>query len=154
MTSKIRKTFPIIETKVLDEAQGIVEAWVNSTAIEDFQKDVMEAGCWADVLKAADAGETSYPAICWGHDWSDIRGKVVSAAEFPPGHDDLPEKVRAAGAGALRITGQYNLDKEAGRDAFSDVKGGYVKQWSVGFIPDQATIRWDKGCRHIGRVLE
>lgn len=153
----IRKSFIVLPgtTKVLDADKGIVEAWVNSTAVVDAQKDVMEPGCWADVTKAAAEGRTAYPSTVWGHDWNITTGKVLSAQEYAPGSLEIPDEIRELGAGSIKIRAQYNLETQRGREAFSDVKFGAIRQWSVGFLPDEAGLRYDaKGVRHIHRVLE
>jgi len=153
----IRKSFTVLPgtTKVLDADRGIVEGWVNSTAVVDAQKDVMEPGCWADVCKAATDGKVAHPSTVWGHDWNITTGKVLSAQEYQPGSPEIPEEIRELGAGSVRIRAHYNLETQRGREAFSDVKFGAIRQWSVGFLPDPDSIRYDsKGVRHIGRVLE
>ena len=152
----IRKSFSVLPgtTKVLDAEQGIVEAWVNTTAVKDLQNDIMEPGCWSEIIKAADVGEVDRPSTVWGHDWDVTTGLVLSSAEYAPGDPLIPEKIAKAGGGALKITTQYNLDTQRGREAFSDVKKGVIKQWSVGFIPDPASVSWDKGVRRIGKVFE
>jgi hypothetical protein len=153
----IRKSFTVLPgtTKVLDADKGIVEGWVNSTGVVDAQKDVMEPGCWADVTKAATEGRVSHPSTVWGHDWNITTGKVVSATEYPPGSPEIPAEIRELGAGSIKIVAAYNLDTQRGREAFSDVKFGAIRQWSVGFIADPDSIRYDsKGVRHIGRVQD
>lgn len=115
----------------------------------------MEPGCWSEVIKAADSGTISRPSVVWGHDWSLTTGKVLSAEEFPPGHPALPDTIRKANAGALRIVAAYNLETQRGREAFSDVKNDVITQWSVGFIPARDGVKYDsKGVRHIHKVAE
>jgi len=153
----IRKSFAVLPgtTKVLDADQGIVEGWVNSTAVVDAQRDIMEPGCWADVCKAATDGKVAHPSTVWGHDWNITTGKVLSAQEYAPGSPEIPDEIREMGAGSVKIRAQYNLETQRGREAFSDVKFGAIRQWSVGFLPDESTIRYDsKGVRHIGKVAE
>jgi HK97 family phage prohead protease len=147
----VRKSFSA-ETKAVDGAKGRVEALVNVGSVLDYQDDVMEPGCWADVLSQMKAGDMDWPSICWGHDWSVIVGKVLDAEEMRPGDSRLPQKILKAGGGALRITGQYNLDTQRGREAFSDVAGGFVKQWSVGFESAKGGQRYEKGIRYVSKV--
>lgn len=147
----IRKSFSA-DTKAIDEDRGIVEAIVNVGSVLDLQDDIMEPGCWNDCIKAMKAGDVSYPSVVWGHDWSIITGKVLDAEEIPPGDHRLPDKIRKAGGSVLRIVAQYNMDTQRGREAFSDVKGGYVKQWSVGFEPGADGVRFEKGVRFISKV--
>lgn len=111
----------------------------------------MEPGCWKDVADAVKAGE-AIPGICWNHDHGLLTGKILDADELAPGDPSLPSKIRTMGAGALRIKVQYNMDKQLGRDAFSDVKGGYINEWSVGFMPDYSSVRYNDGKRYIGKV--
>jgi hypothetical protein len=153
----IRKSFAVLPgtTKVLDAEQGVVEAWVNSTAIIDLQKDVMETGTWQDVIKAADAGKVTRPSTVWGHDWHITTGKVLAAQEYPPGDPTVPEQLRALGAGGVKATIAYNLETQRGREAFSDVKFGAITQWSVGFLPAEDGVSYDaKGVRHVSKVAE
>lgn len=155
----IRKSLAVLPgtTKVIDPDQGIVEAFVNTTGVVDLQKDIMEYGCWVDVIKAADAGDIDRPSTVWGHDWAETTGKVLTAQELPAGHPEIPEKLRKAHpeAGTTKIRVAYNLDTQRGREAFSDVKFGAIKQWSVGFIPAEDGVRYDsKGIRHISKVAE
>lgn len=149
----ITKSFLISTQKVLDEAQGICEAIVNSTGIVDLQGDVMVPGCFEGVIKAAQDGSGKFPVICRDHDWGQKVGKVVEMEEYRPGDARLDAKAVPAGAGALRVKIQYNLGKQAGRDAFSDVD--FLKdqlEWSIGFIPEAASVKWEKGDRYIGNV--
>lgn len=153
----IRKSFTVLPgtTKVLDAEKGIVEAWVNSTGVVDAQRDNMEPGCWGDVLKAAADGKAAHPSTVWGHDWNITTGKVLNSQEYPPGDPAIPAEIADLGAGSIKAIVQYNLETQRGREAFSDVKFGAIRQWSVGFFPDPDSIRYDaKGIRHIGRVLE
>lgn len=148
----IRKSFSAI-TKVVDEAQGLVEAIVNSTGIEDLQRDVMEPGCWDALCKSMSTGDTDYPSILWGHDWAIPVGKVLHAEELYPGDSRLKGLKAKNTAGGLRIVGQYNLETQRGREAYSDVKNGVIKQWSVGFMPADDGHAYDaKGVHHISRV--
>src|SRR5262245_19208347 len=147
----IRKSFSA-DTKAIDESQGIVEAIVNVGSVLDLQDDIMEPGCWNEVIKSMRAGDVSYPSVVWGHDWNVITGKVLEAEEIPAGNSRLPAPIAKAGGTALRIVAQYNMETQRGREAFSDVKGGYVKQWSVGFEPDAKGVRFEKGIRLISKV--
>lgn len=152
-TSLIRKSFDGT-TKVVDEAQGLVEAIVNTTGIVDLQDDVLEVGSWDGLCKSMSAGEVDYPSVLWGHDWSIPVGRVVHAEELMPGDVRLTKSVKSTpGAGGLRIIAQYNLDTQRGREAYSDVSKGVIKQWSVGFMPDESSVTRDKeGLRRIAKV--
>jgi len=151
-----RKSFAAA-TKALDEAQGLVEAFVNTGNVVDAQSDRMVYGCWSDVLKAMKAGETDWPAICWSHASGQggpliVTGKVLGAEEVAPGDSRLPARIQKAGGSALKILAKYNLGTTVGRDAFSNVAGGYVKQWSVGFYTAQDGEYYKGGARHVTKV--
>lgn len=148
----IRKSFDGI-TKVVDEQQGLVEAIVNTTGITDLQNDVMEPGCWDGLCKAMTTGEADYPSVLWGHDWAIPVGKVLHAEELMPGDARLKAAKAKAEVGGLRIIAQYNLDTQRGREAYSDVSKGVIKQWSVGFMPAEDGHEYDaKGVHRISKV--
>lgn len=140
--------------KVANAGQGIVEAWVNTTGLIDLSDDVMRVGCWRGVIDLMVAGQRDRPSTCWGHDHLMTTGKVLDAEEVAPGNSRLPDRILAAGGGALWIRAQYNLDTQRGREAFSDVSFGAIRQWSVGFMPDESSIDWKGGTRFVGNVLE
>jgi hypothetical protein len=148
----LRKSFSAV-TKVVDERQGLVEAIVNSTGIVDLQNERMEVGCWDALCKSMAAGEADYPSVLWGHNWEIPVGKVLHAEELYPGDARLKSLKATKGTGALRIVSQYNLETQRGREAFSDVKFGSIKRWSVGFMPDDNGHDYDaKGVHIISKV--
>ena len=122
VTTKTFKT----EVKVLDETQGIVTAFVNTMGRKDADGDIIIPTAFDSSIK-----ENLPIPVLAGHDQSKIVGKVLSA--YPMAIDD--EEYR------LHATMQMNLETQAGRDAFSNVKGNFVKEWSVGFnIPEDGVV--------------
>ena len=117
-----KKTRPLTDVKVLDESEGIVEAFVNSMGEIDADGDVIDPNAFENSILM------NMPiTVLSGHDSSKIIGKVLNAHSVQ------------AGDGTARLYNriQFNLDTQMGREAFSNVSGGYVDQWSVGFnIPD------------------
>lgn len=111
----IRKAGPG-ETKVLDAAKGIVEAYVNTMGVIDFDGEVLAPGAFADSL-------ARLPAVAWMHDQTTIVGGVTNAAQ----------ERGADGTARLRATMQFDLDTEPGAYAFKMVERGRVTEWSVGF---------------------
>jgi hypothetical protein len=118
---------------VVDEDQGIVEAFVSITGIEDKVKDVIEPGAYAKTL------QVRKPRGILDHDWKQPASKALEVKELLPGDPNLP-KTLADGtpwpdeAGALYVRAQYNLDTQRGRDLFSDAKFyGDEQQWSIGY---------------------
>lgn len=131
----------IDNVKVLDEALGIVEAYTNTMGQVDLDGDVIEPQAFDESIQKS----LPIPALV-GHDTTAIVGKVIGARSMPMGD----------GTSRLYTRIQYNLDTQAGRDAFSNIKGGFVREWSVGFnIPaGAATVVREAGkmIRHIATL--
>lgn len=141
-----RKSFAA-EFKTLDEAEGVVEAIVNTTGIVDRQKDVVEPGAF----RKATGGKL--PKVVNSHQGSEFLGKVLSMREIMPGDANLPMALAQKGLGAFAVKMQFNLETQAGREMFSNVKGGYVDEWSFMFTILDA--QYDaKGIRHIKLIDE
>jgi HK97 family phage prohead protease len=130
-----------------DEAQGIVDAIVNTTSLIDRQKDIVHPGAFRNAL----AGKM--PKVVNSHDGTKFLGKVLSMRELMPGDPTLPVDLRAQGLGALAVTMRFNLETQDGREMFSNIRGGYVDQWSFFFSIEDA--QYDaKGIRHIKMIDE
>jgi HK97 family phage prohead protease len=136
------KISDIGSTKVLDESKGIVEAWVNTMGVIDKDGDIIRPGAFDSSL-----GNLPIPVLS-GHNQNDIVGKVVGAATLPVDGEN-PE-----GPHRLHATIQMNLDTQSGREAFSNVSGDYIREWSVGFNmpPDGAKVENIDG--HPVRIIE
>ena len=136
-----QKQSALTNVKVLDEAQGIVEAYTNTMGQVDLDGDVIEP----QAFDASIQNSLPIPALV-GHDTTAIVGKVIGARSMPMGD----------GTSRLYTRIQFNLDTQAGRDAFSNIKGGYVREWSVGFnIPAGASSmvrEAGKMIRHIANL--
>jgi len=130
-----------------DEAEGIVDAIVNTTGLVDRQKDIVEPGAFRQALNG------KMPKVVNSHQPTAFLGKVLSMAEYMPGSADLPPSLRTRGLGGLAVRMKFNLETESGRDMFSNVRGGYVDEWS--FMFSIADAQYDsKGIRHIKLVDE
>ena len=115
-----------VQVKVLDEASGVVEAYVNSMGIVDKDNDIIEPTAFDKSI----TDNLPIPVLS-GHDQQSVVGKVVTARPVSVGGEDWK----------LFAVMQMNLETQDGREAFSNVKGDYVREWSVGFnIPDGS---WD-----------
>lgn len=118
---------------VVDEAQGIVEAFVSVTGVKDRVNDIIEPGAYTKTLA------TRTPKGLVGHDWKQLVSKVVEIKELLPGDGGLPDTLSngdpwPSNAGALKVKAQYNLNTERGRDAFEDAKFfGTDQEWSIGY---------------------
>jgi phage head maturation protease len=100
-------------TKILDAKAGIIEAYVNT------MEDIISKAAFDNSL-----GSLPIPVLA-SHDQSEVVGKVLTARAV-------------AGADGSRIhrlhaTMQMNMETQAGREAFSNVAGDFVREWSVGF---------------------
>jgi|TARA_R110000744_G_scaffold2486_3_gene9970 HK97 family phage prohead protease len=116
------KTQTVTDIKVLDSAEGIVEAYVNTMGAVDSDGDVIEASAFDISIS-----KNMPIAVLSGHDSTKIIGKVLSAYSVPESN----------GTARLYNKIQFNLDTQIGNESFSNIAGGFVDQWSVGFnIPD------------------
>src|SRR5438876_396783 len=68
-----------VEYKVLDEAKGIVEAYVSIYALLDSMGEIVDFGAYAKSLGG------KLPKVAASHDWSTIIGKVTEAEEVAAG---------------------------------------------------------------------
>ena len=132
-----QKTFRT-EAKVLDETEGIVTAFVNTMGRIDKDGDIIEATAFNESI------ENNQPIpVLSGHDQSQIVGKVVSA--YPMAIDE--------DAYRLHATMQFNMKTETGRDAFSNVSGNYVREWSVGFNLPEGSVSVERNGNEIVRRI-
>jgi HK97 family phage prohead protease len=140
MTELIRKTSEISELKIVDEEQGIVQAYVNTMGVEDLDGDVIEPTAFNKSI------ENNLPiSVLHSHDPSAVIGKVIDA--------QVVEK--EDGTAKLWNLMKFNLETQAGRDAFSNIKGQYIKEYSVGFnIPEKAAEFVRDGIKTIRKIME
>lgn len=128
-----RKAWPISGTKVLDGDQGLVEAYCSVFNNVDYAGEIVRPGFFAETIAEAGAGIKSLPKILWSHNmWEQPLGVTLEAQEVLPYDSRLPSKI--ASLGGLRVVGQFNLDTQAGRDSFSNIKMGALDQYSIGYF--------------------
>ena len=121
----IHKTM-IASAKAVDEAEGIVEAYTNTMGVMDADGDIVEPTAFDISI----ADNLPIPVLS-GHDQGKLVGKVIFAQPRYIEGDEYRLFTRM----------QMNMDTEAGRDAFSNVAGDYVREWSIGFnIPKDDDI--------------
>lgn len=145
-------SIPAGAIKVRSTAEGVVEGIYSATGNVDRQGDVIEAGAYLQFLREVKAGNEPMPALCWSHQWERPTGRVEQIAELLPGDSKLPSPFLEKGMGALWAQVRYNLQTQAGREAFADVSFGAVRQRSIGFDIDDdgAAVKSDRdGARHI-----
>ena len=136
------KTAALTDIKILDEAAGLVTAYTNSMGVVDADSDLIEKSAFDTSI----ANNLPIPVLV-GHDPTAVVGKVVAAQPISLDSDD--ESAR------LWTKLQFNLDTQAGRDSFSNIAGGFVRAWSVGFnIPEGAVELDRQGGTTIRRIKD
>ena len=121
----ITKTL-ISDAKAVDDAEGIVEAYVNTMGVIDADGDVVEPTAFDQSIR-----ENLPIPVLSGHDQSKLVGKVIFAQ---PEYIDGDEY-------RLYTRMQFNMETQSGRDAYSNVAGQFVREWSVGFnIPQKFDV--------------
>jgi len=127
MTEIVKYT--ISDAKVF-ETEGQVEAYVNTMGVRDHDGDIIDPEAFNASIKA----NLPIPVLS-GHDQKQIVGKVVFARAEEL---EAPEHRLLA-----RI--QMNMDTQIGREAFSNIAGDFVREWSVGFnIPGPDAVDYEK----------
>ena len=125
------KKFIISDAKVLDERQGIVEAYVNTMGVVDHDGDVIDPSAFNSSLV-----EPIHVPVLAGHDHGSIIGKVLEAHPHHIAGDEYKLFARM----------QLNLETQAGREAFSNIANNIIREWSVGFnIPSVDAVVYDRG---------
>jgi len=127
MTEIVKYT--ISDAKIIG-TEGQVEAYVNTMGVRDHDGDIIDPEAFNASIKA----NLPIPVLS-GHDQKQIVGKVVFARAEEL---EAPEHRLLA-----RI--QMNMDTQIGREAFSNIAGDFVREWSVGFnIPGPDAVDYEK----------
>src|SRR5258708_15750 len=133
--------FPIIggEVKATNDAQGIIEGYLNYIGNIDYGDDRTMKGAFKKTLtdsyarKSAQDLDFLWPYL-WNHDYTQLPpGGIFDADETPQG---------------LYTKTQFNLDIQMGRELYSNFKMGISKKQSMGYkaiqveyVKDEATGR-------------
>lgn len=120
-----RKAFPVAEMKVSDNEAGIIEAIVSVFNNVDSGNEKVMPGFFSKSI------QKKLPKGVWAHDWKQPIAKTLEAKELLPGDPLLPESLKELGG--TYIKGQFNLETQRGREAYSDVKFGIVDEFSIGY---------------------
>ena len=134
--------FALSEVKVLDDRQGIIEAYVNTMGIRDADGDIIDPGAFDASIRS----NLPIPVLA-GHDPSKLVGKVVFAQ---------PEKTGVGDEHRLYARIQMNLDTISGQEAYSNIAGEFIREWSVGFnLPAGDAVVYDRaGKETVRRILD
>jgi HK97 family phage prohead protease len=122
----LRKAFQLHAFKALDEDQGIAEMYVSVFNNVDYAKERVLPGAFKKSL------QQKLPKGVWAHDWSIPVAKTLEAEEILPGDSRLPTELKKLGG--LYVKGQFNLETQRGREAFSDLKFGSIDEFSFGYL--------------------
>lgn len=134
----ITKKLEISETKAIDAEQGMVEAFTNSMGVIDKDGDVIDPVAFNGSI----AKNLPIPVLA-GHDQHQVVGKVLTAR--PVHINDNEYK--------LYTLMQMNMETQAGKEAFSNVKGNFIREWSVGFNVGEDGIEYEgKGKDQVRRI--
>jgi HK97 family phage prohead protease len=134
--------FYISDAKVLDDRQGIVEAYVNTMGVKDADGDIIDPAAFDASIRA----NLPIPVLA-GHDQSKLVGKVVFAQS---------EKAGTGDEHRLYTRMQMNMDTQAGQEAYSNIAGEYIREWSVGFnLPAGDSVAYGRaGKETVRRILD
>lgn len=144
-TQRIFKSVGNAEVKVVSQDEGLMLCYPSVPGVLDSQNDIIDAGAYAPSINAK-----RQVALCFSHDWSRIIGRVLSMRELPAGSAELPENLKAYGA--LECQVQFALATQDGRESFELVKGGFVREMSIGFEIPRGGDYFKDGVRHITAI--
>lgn len=119
-----------VAIKATDDEKGIVEAIVSCFGNVDSYGEVVDKGAFIESL------QRKFPKGVWMHDWTIPVSKTLEAQEVDAG---------------LYIKGQFNLDTQRGREAYSDLKFGTVDEFSIGYSVEEDYVGED-GYRHLKKL--
>jgi HK97 family phage prohead protease len=127
--------------------EGIVEAIVSVFNNVDSVGDRVKYGFFDESLS------TKMPKGVWQHDWNTPVAKTLEARELMAGDPLLPANLRDLGG--LYIKGKFNLNTQAGRETFSNIKEGIIDEFSIGYTVSEEAYASD-GARELikGRLYE
>lgn len=135
------KSFNAVGVDTPEDAPGQVSAVVAVFNNVDHGKDRIRPGFFEKSLAR------KLPKGVWGHDWASPIAKTLEARELHPGDPLLPEAIKHLGG--LYIRGQFNLDTQRGREAYSDVKFGIIDEFSIGYRTKKSELDRKSGVRDL-----
>lgn len=127
-----RKTYQSVEFKAVDADLGIAEMIVSVFSNVDSGGEVVLPGFFNESLatRRTSDGRPRVKGV-WSHDWKTPVAKTLDAKELEAGDERLPESIRDLGG--LWVQGQFNMETQRGREAFSDLKFGSIDEFSIGY---------------------
>ena len=125
------KAFDAVDMKARDsgEVEAIVSVFNN---VDSYNERVMPGAFTASLAR-------KLPKGVWMHNSALPVAKTIDAKELTAGNPLLPESLKHLGG--LWVKGQFNLETQRGREAFSDIKNGIIDEFSIGYIVEQDDFR-------------
>lgn len=128
------KSLPVTSVKVVDEQQGIIEAYVSIFGNVDSYGDIVVKGAFADSLAKY---FPRYPKGVWAHDWTQPIAKTLEAKEDERG---------------LYIKAQLLLDIQKAKEAYILIKEGVVTDFSFGYEVEDFQMDFEQGVRYLKKL--
>jgi HK97 family phage prohead protease len=133
-----RRAFLLRDLKAIDDDAGIFEGYLAVFGNKDLNDDIIDRGAFTKTLreahetKARNRSAFLFPLL-WQHNTHEPIGGLIDAKEDSYG---------------LWVRGQYDLNIELGRRAYSGAKTGYLRGMSIGFEIVKS-MRDASGTRHL-----
>lgn len=118
-----------MDYKSLDDASGEFEAYLSVFGNVDHGNDMVKPGAFAKSIN--EQGSKPFPLLDQ-HDSRHVIGGFTASED----------------AHGLKIRGEFNLDTQRGKEAYSNAKKGYLTGFSMGYSTEKYSIDGDV------RVLE
>ena len=119
-----RKAYKILDLKT-DDRSGQLEAIVSVFSNTDAGFEKVMPGSFTKSI------QRKLPKGVWAHDWKQPIAKTIEARELLAGDPLLPDSLKELGGAYIK--GQFNLDTQRGREAYSDIKFGIIDEFSIGY---------------------
>lgn len=132
------KSVPVFEIKAPGD-DGIIEAIVSVTGNVDSGNEIVEPGFFS--------GQAKLPKGVWGHNWEMPIAKTLIFEEWKAGDSRLPDEIKDLGG--YYVKGQFNLNTQRGKEAYSDVKFGIIDEFSIGYRVTSDAKDKDTGARRL-----
>ena len=104
-------------TEIGDADQGIAHLLVSVFGNVDSDGDRLRPGAFQRTIERGKA-RNKFPPGVWSHDW---KTPVARTQEMYEGDD------------GLHVIARFNLETQAGRETFSNIKHGIIDEYSFGF---------------------
>lgn len=134
-----------LQTKVLGEGEGVVQAIVAVTGNVDDGGDIIEPNAFVF---------DRHPKVVWSHDLNRLIAKVLKFEEWPAGDPRLPADLLNRKLGALVFEMAFDLSDPESHSAYRKVLFHEDLGWSVGYqTPSDGFYNDKEGRRHLTKMV-